>query len=394
MSAPADPSPYPLAGLRVVDFSRVLSGPFAGRMLSDLGADVVKVEPPEGDVTRFWGEVRHGLSGFYTQQNAGKRNVCIDLKRDQGRDLALALCAQADVAIENFRPGVFARLGLGYAELSATNPALILLSINGFGATAGPDRDRPAYATVIQAESGLVARQADFDGVAPTDYAVSIADMNASLHGLVGVLAAVVLRHRTGVGQHIDMSMLDAMLITDDYAHHALDRSPVVRMGGEFWPTAGGPVLLAGDFRYIWRQLSTVHGLVDSSPGDADIPTKAAARRAGVAEWLRSFDDRATATAALDAANLAWADVRDHHTSFDRPTVDSRGMVAEIEDRGGGIRRVVQSPYRFSTAQAGVRGPAPFRGEHNAEVLHEWLALDEPAIREIESTGALPAEAH
>ena len=392
MNVPADPSPYPLAGIRVLDFSRVLSGPFAGRMLSDLGADVVKIEPPEGDVTRFWGEVRHGLSGFYTQQNAGKRNVCIDLKRDEGRDLGRALCARADIVIENFRPGVFARLGLDYDELSAANRGLIVLSINGFGATSGPDRDRPAYATVIQAESGLVARQADFDGVAPTDYAVSIADMNASLHGLVGVLAAVVLRHRTGVGQHIDMSMLDAMLITDDYAHHALDRSPVVRMGGEFWPTAGGPVLLAGDFRYIWRQLSTVHRLEDPSPSDADIPAKAAARRAVVASWLRSFVDRADATAALDAANLAWADVRDHHTSFDRPTVDARGMVAEIEDRGGGIRRVVQSPYRFSNAQAGVRGGAPFRGEHNAEVLAEWLALEGSALQAAEASGALVSE--
>src|SRR3954447_2920976 len=144
--------PFPLAGLRVLDFSRVLSGPYAGRMLCDLGADVVKIEPPEGDVTRFWGEVRGGLSGFYVQQNAGKRNVCIDLKSPAGQALALELCAEADVVIENYRPGVFERLGLAYDALSARNPAVILLSISGFGAT-GPERTRAAYATVIQAET-------------------------------------------------------------------------------------------------------------------------------------------------------------------------------------------------------------------------------------------------
>ncbi|HEX2851462.1 MAG TPA: CaiB/BaiF CoA-transferase family protein [Acidimicrobiales bacterium] len=383
--------PPPLAGLRVLDFSRVLSGPFAGRMLADLGADVVKVEPPEGDVTRYWGEVRHGLSGFYTQQNAGKRNVCIDLKTEAGRHLAHRLCERADIVIENYRPGVFARLGLTYDSLSSANPGLILLAISGFGAT-GPDRDRPAYATVIQAESGLVSRQAECDAVAPTDPLISLADMNAALHGLVAVLSAVVLRQRTGQGQYIDLSMLDAMLVTDDYAHHALDRSPLVRMGGEFWDAPGGPVLLAGDFRHLWRQLSSVHGLVDPTPPDADVPTKAASRRSIVGDWLRSFDDREKMTSALDAANLAWADVRDHRTTFDQPSVEARRMVAEVDDRGGGTRRIVESPYRFSSAAAGVRGPAPYRGEHNREVLADWVGLDDDAVEAALQAGALLAE--
>src|SRR3954471_4085126 len=160
--------PYPLAGLRVADFSRVLAGPYAGRMLSDLGADVVKIEPPEGDVTRYWGQVKGGLSGFYVQQNAGKRNVCIDLKTSDGQALARRLCAVADIVVENYRPGVFDRLGLSYETLAAENPRLIVLSISGFGAT-GPWRDRAAYATIVQAEAGLVDRQAESDRVPPTD---------------------------------------------------------------------------------------------------------------------------------------------------------------------------------------------------------------------------------
>lgn len=383
--------PYPLAGLRVVDFSRVLSGPFAGRMLSDLGADVVKVEPPEGDVTRYWGEVRGGLSGFYVQQNAGKRNVCIDLKQADGVALARRLCAAADIVVENYRPGVFDRLGLSYDTLRADNPRVILLSISGFGAT-GPWRDRAAYATIVQAEAGLVDRQAEADHTAPTDPLISLGDMNASLHGLAAVLAAVILRHQTGTGQHIDMSMFDAMLATDDYAHHALDRSPLVRMGGEFWDTAGGAIVLAGDFRYVWRQLQAAHGLDDGTPRHADIPTKAANRRAAVAAWLRSFTDRAEVVAALDVANVPWGDVRDHRQTFDTPTAVAREMAVEIDDGAGGRRRVVQSPYRFSDAASGVRGRAPYRGEHNDEVLGEWLGAAGDEVDGLRASGALLSE--
>src|SRR4051812_46549348 len=151
--------PYPLAGLRVADFSRVLAGPYAGRMLCDLGADVVKIEPPEGDVTRYWGQVRGGLSGFYVQQNAGKRNVCIDLKTSGGQALARDLCAQADIVVENYRPGVFDRLGLDYQTLAAANPAVILLSISGFGHT-GPWRGPAPPPPLLPARSGPVERPA------------------------------------------------------------------------------------------------------------------------------------------------------------------------------------------------------------------------------------------
>ena len=364
----------PLLGTRVLDFSRVLSGPFAGRMFADLGADVVKIEPPEGDMTRYWGEVRHGLSGFYVQQNAGKRNVCVDLKHPEGAELARSLAVVADVVIENYRPGVMGRLGLGWEALSSINPRLVMLSISGFGAT-GPDSDRAAYATVVQAESGWVSRQSEFDAMGPTDAAISVADMNAGLHGMVAVLSALLMRERTGRGQWIDMSMLDSMLCTDDYMHHAADQSPVARQGGEFWDAPGGPILIAGDFRYVWRQTSSVHALADPSPAGADIPTKAAARRRAFAGWVLGFRERGALVAALDAANIPWADVVDHRRALDTPQAAARGVVAVVDDRGGGERRVVQSPYRFSDAEAGVAGPPPFRGEHNAEVLEEWLGI-------------------
>ncbi|MFP6654618.1 MAG: CoA transferase, partial [Myxococcota bacterium] len=150
----------PLQGLRVLDFSRVLAGPFAGRMLCDLGAEVVKLEPPEGDVTRAWGLDRGGLSGYYTQQNAGKESICIDLESSGATELVRRLANEADIVIENFRPNVMAKHGLSWEALSASHPSLIMLSISGFG-QKGPESHRAAYASVLHAEAGIVARQAE-----------------------------------------------------------------------------------------------------------------------------------------------------------------------------------------------------------------------------------------
>ena len=374
---PPDGAGHPLTGLRVLDLSRVVSGPFATRMLSDLGADVVKVEPPDGDIARVWGEQRHGLSGFYTQQNAGKRNVCIDLRHPRGPELVRRLASVADVLVENFRPGVMERLGLPWDELSALNPRLVMLSISGFG-EAGPDATRAAFAPIIHAESGLMARQAEFDGTAPSDPMLSIADTNAALHGLAGVLAALLMRERTGRGQRVRISMLESMLATDDYAHHALDGSPVVRLGGEVWDAPGGPVMIAGEFRFLWRQLSRLRGVTDPSPAGSDLATRIPHRRAAVGAWIASRPDRATLLAELEAVGVAWGDVRSTTAAFDAPA--GRGAFAVVDDRGGGTRRVVQSPYRLSAARSGVRGGAPRRGEHNIVVLAEWLGLEEADI--------------
>jgi CoA:oxalate CoA-transferase len=376
---------YPLEGVRVLDLSRVVSGPFAGRMLADLGADVVKLEPPEGDLARIWGQSRHGLSGFYTQQNAGKRNVCIDLKHPEGADVARQLAAYADVVIENFRPGVMDRLGLGWGALHEINPRLVLLSISGFGQT-GPAAERQAYAPVIHAEAGLIARQAAFDGDAPSDPILSIADYNGGLHGLVALLAALLLRERTGIGQHIDVSMLDAMRATDDYAHHALDDEPVVRLGGQVFATERGPILVTGEFKHVWRQLSRVHSVVDPTPPGATLDEKIANRRAAAAAWIASFAVADDLTAALEKANLAWATVRSHDDAF----LDAR--VDEVDDRGGGVRRVIASPYRFSDASSGIRRPASYRGEHNAEVLAEWAAMSASDVAALTNSGALASE--
>lgn len=367
----------PLEGVKVLDLSRVLAGPFAGRMLADLGADVVKVEPPVGDITRLWGAKRGEISGYFNQQNAGKRGICVDLAVPAGVALVTALVRKADILIENFRPDVMGRLGLGWDVLREVNPRLIMLSISGFGAD-GPESRRAAYAPIIHGESGIMARQAENAGAGPADMALSVADTNAALHGLVAVLAAMHMRARTGEGQHIDMAMIDATLVTDDHIHFALDDAyDLKNMPSEVWDSAAGPLVIAGDFRYLWRQLNTVMGVADPTPEGAGLEEKIAARRAATHAFLnRTCEDREAVIAAMDRMNIAWGDVRTSTRALDLPTVRHRGTFTEVDDRAGGTRRVPQSPYRYSGAESRVRGGAPRQGEHNAEVLRDWLGSE------------------
>ncbi len=377
----------PLDGLKVLDLSRVLAGPFAGRMLSDLGADVVKLEPPDGDLTRLWGRRIAGLPGYYVQQNAGKRNICVDLKAPAGSELARQLARRADILIENFRPGVMTRLGLEYARLAEANPGLIMLSISGFGAD-GPESGRAAYAPIIHAETGLVQGQAERtalenDGatIRPVELVTSLADTSAGLHGLVATLAALHQRHGTGLGQHIDLAMVDATLVTDDRAHYFLDDVGwSLPVNAEVWDTAGGQLMISADFRHVWKQLVRLCGVEDPTPAGAELAEKIRLRRAAVWRFFNeTLKDRAQVIEALDRMNLAWGDVRTREQSRDLPTVVHRGSIAEVDDRAGGTRPVPQSPYRMSGAETGIRGGAPFLGEHNREVLGEWLGMDDRA---------------
>ncbi len=386
---------YPLAGIKVLDFTRVLAGPFVSRMLSDLGADVVKVEPPEGDMTRLIGRKINELSGYFTQQNVGKRAICVDLARPGAADLMLELAARADIVLENFRPGIMASFGLGWQQLSAVNPRLVMLSISGFGQT-GPERDRASYAPIIHAETGLLERQQSVTGAeGAQDFALSIADTYSGLHGLVGTLAALSYAQRSGIGQHVDMAMINAMFFTDDYAHFQLEHARVLNGGGQVFDATGGQIMLAGDEKWYWRVLNTRAGVVDPTPDGADLETKIALRREAIQAFLVSFPDRASLIAKLNEVNLAWGDVFDHREVFDRQgSVDGRQVVTTVDDRAGGERRVTNTPYRFSAAEAGVRGPAPYRGEHNYDAVTDWLGDQTPDLGLLHDAGVLLQDEH
>ncbi len=391
MKGPAKPeaASYPLEHLRVLDFSRVLAGPFAGRMLCDLGADVVKVEPPEGDITRLWGRVIAGVPGYFHQQNAGKRNISIDLRVAGATDLVFELVRKSDILIENFRPDVMPRLGVGYQMLRDVNPRLIMLSLSGFGQD-GPESHRPAYAPIIHAEAGLIDRASRRGEIPHRDLPLSVADTNASLHGLVGLLSAVIMRERTGVGQHIDIAMLDATVATDDQVHYDLeDSEDTGPLRNDIWETPVGPILISADFRHLWRMLTARLGVEDPTDKDMDLPIKIALRRDVVAGFMQTLTGWERIEESMAKMNIAWGRVRSAATLTDQPTIKSRSAIVEIDDRAGQTRPITQSPYRFSDARSGVRGPAAHRGEHNEEVLREWLGKSDQEVDALIAGGVL-----
>ena len=364
------PQTRPLDGLRVLDLSRAVSGPLAGRILADLGANVVRAELPGTDVTQAFGKVTRGRSGLYSHVNAGKRSILLDLHQPGDVARLLDLAAACDVLVENFRPGVLDRFGAGWPALSAVNPRLVMLSISGFG-REGDDAGRPAYAPVIHAEAGLIGRQADITGEPPADIAFALADALAGLHGTIAVLAALRLRDRTGTGQHIDLSMLEAMLATDDYTHYSIDEHPVRSARGEVWPAPGGPILISADRRYLWRQLKTCFGVADPDP-DAPLEDKLRVRAGVMADWFAAHPDRDALKRDLESARLAWADIRHAGDVLAAPSVAGRDTVVEVTDGDGEKRSVARMPYRFSDAASGpVRG-VPEPGEHTDAILRDW----------------------
>lgn len=389
MAQHKDPHGYPLAGLKILDFSRVLAGPFASRMLADLGADVVKVEPPDGDITRLWGRVVANLPGYYHQQNVGKRNICIDMRSDGARELVFAMAEKADVLIENFRADVMERLGIGYDTLSAINPRLIMLSVSGFG-SGGPESHRPAYAPIVHAETGLLARQARRGNTPYRDLPLSVADTNAALHGLVGLLAAVIQREHTGVGQHVEVAMIDATVATDDQLQYDLeDSEDTGPLPNDIWQTGAGWVLISADFRHLWRMLLVNHGVEDPTFKEMELNEKIRLRRAKVAEFLTALESWEQVEAAMSKMNLAWGRVRDPAELREQPTLAARGTIVDVDNRAGGVRPVTNSPYRFSKAKSGIRGPAPHRGEHNTAVLQDWLDMSGTQVDELRASGVL-----
>jgi len=380
---------YPLEGLKVLDFSRVLAGPFAARMLSDLGADVVKIEPPEGDVTRYWGKEIANIPGYYLQQNAGKRNICIDLRAQGSVDLVNELVSEADILIENYRPDVMSRLGIGFEELKQINPRLVMLSITGFGHN-GPESRRATYAPVVHAEAGLIYRAHERNQIQYHDLPLSIADTNASLHGLVGLLSAIIMRDKTGLGQHIDIAMIDATVATDDQMHYDLeDSKDTGPLPNEIWEPPFGPVLISNDFRLLFRLLTTRLGLVDPSTPVMELPEKIRVRRQAVKDFIDTLDTRDKFEEAMKTINVAWGEIRDPAEMADQATIKARGMITDIDDRAGGTRPITQSPYRFSGAKSGVRGPAAHRGEHNQQIMSEWLGKSASNTDELLERGIL-----
>ncbi|NKB98276.1 MAG: hypothetical protein GKR90_07250 [Pseudomonadales bacterium] len=379
---------YPLEGIKVLDFSRVVAGPFATRLMADLGADVVKVEPPEGDGTRIHGKKIKGISGFFNQQNAGKRNICVDLRHPDAIDLVKDLVSNVDIVVENYRPGVMQRLGIEYDVLAKVNPSLIMLSISGYGHDS-PESHRPSYAPVVHAEVGLMHRMATRNRTEPGDLPLSVADTNASLHGLIAVLAALNMRHQTGDGQHIDMSMMDATFATDDRAHFEMEDSPDTLPVCPIVEVPFGRVFIATDMKLMFKKLQKHFGLQDPSPKGADLATKVTLRNEAIEARLAECQTEADFNALMHVIDIPWGLVRDPRDLRQQATLEHRKRIVEIDDRAGGTRPMADSPYIFSNAKSGVRMPASHRGEHNREILSEWLSMSDAEIERCQQSALM-----
>ncbi|WP_417615156.1 CaiB/BaiF CoA transferase family protein [Parasphingorhabdus sp.] len=383
---------FPLAGLKVLDFTRVVAGPYATRMLSDLGAEVLKVEPPEGDVTRKLGNPGDGVSGYYLQQNIGKRNICVDLKAPGARDLILKLAAEADIVTENFRPGIMDKFGVGWEDLSKVNPGLIMLSISGYGQT-GPDRKKAAYAPVLHAQSGLIARQAEIAEAKPVDIQLAVADSYSSLHGIIAILSALRVRDQSGEGQHIDLAMISVLHSVDDYAYWALDDDWPKPEENSVWDAPEGRrILITGDMKWMWVMFSTRDGLADPTPEGSDVATKVRMRREAMEQHMLDHDSFDALTDTLDRLNLAWGEVHPFNAEiYEQPSVKALGVVVDVTDDAGNARRTIQSPYRFSKSKSGIDSNAKTakRGEHNVAALQDWLDMDESEISALAESKAL-----
>ncbi|MDI3257690.1 MAG: CoA transferase [Kyrpidia sp.] len=383
----------PLSGLRVLDLSRILSGPFCTMILGDLGADVIKVEPLGGDDTRKWGPpFVNGESAYFLSVNRNKRSIAVNLKSDEGKELFRTLVGRSDVLVENFRPGTLARLGMDYPRLREINPRLILVSISGFGQT-GPYRDRPGYDLIAQGMSGLMSITGE-PGGAPSKIGFSMADVAAGLWAVIGILAALRARERTGEGDWLDLSLLEALVACQTYLagnYFASGRDP--QPLGTAHPNAvpyqmfeaqDGYVNVAVGNDGLWEafcrcvdpglladaRFQTNEGRVKFR--EVLIPRLAEIfRRDTVQHWVSRLLEHGVPAGPVYTFSQLYQD----------PHLRERGMVLEVLHETAGNVRMVGLPIHFGRQEIQRPAAAPLLGEHTIQILKECGYSDEAIDR-------------
>jgi formyl-CoA transferase len=381
----------PLKGLKVIELGQLIAGPFAAKTLADFGADVIKIEPPDGgDPLRQWRLIKDGTSVWWQVQSRNKRSVALDLKTPEAQDVVRQLASQADVLIENFRPGAMEGWGLGPEALMALNPRLIMLRISGYGQT-GPYRDRPGFGVVAEAMSGLRHLTAE-PGRVPVRVGVSIGDTLASLHGVIGILMALHHRHRSGRGQVIDVALYEAVFncmesLLPEYSAFGAVRGPAGSALPGIAPTNaygcrdGGYVLVAGNGDSIFKRLMTCIGRTDL----ADDP--ALAKNAGRVQRVEEIDaaiGQWTAERSVDEAVAALAQAQVPAGKI----YTARGMLEAITLDDGSRLSVPGFVPKLSLTPGGHRRNAPALGQDSDEVLRE-LGVTDAQIQAMRERGIL-----
>jgi CoA:oxalate CoA-transferase len=379
----------PLSGIRILDLTRVLSGPYCTALLADLGAEVVKLESPQGDDYRHVGPFRDGESALFQLVNRNKWGLMLDLKKPEDQRLAHMLASKADVVVENFRPGVAARLGLDYEALARDNPSLIYASISGFG-QKGTKADLPAFDLVAQAMSGLMAMTGTPDGP-PTKVGDSFGDLAAGLFASWSILAALVERQRNGKGRRLDIAMVDSLiaLLPTAMAQFMFGKTAPVRTGNRHplstpfgaFPARDGHLVICVLNKGQFARLAACIGRPEfgTDPrfaSDALRTENEPVLREAIEAWLAQIDV-ADAVAVLSAAGIPASGIEDAGDVFNGAQVAERGLMPQVAHPKLGPIPVMEQPVHFSGLTRGQQRPAPSLGQHNAEILERWLDKEE-----------------
>jgi formyl-CoA transferase/CoA:oxalate CoA-transferase len=393
----------PLAGMTVLDLTRVLSGPYCTMLLGDMGARVLKIEQPgRGDDTRAWGPpFLEGESAYYLSINRNKESITVDFKKPEGVQIVRELIARADVVVENFRPGTLAKFGLGYDALAAAHPRMIYCSISGFGQN-GPRRTEPGYDAVVQAEGGLMSITGPENGT-PYRMGVAIADLVTGMFAMQGILLALLARERTGRGQFVDIAMLDsaAALLTYQASIYFTTGQPQLRMGNrhpsiapyDTFPASDGDFVLAVGNDAQFRAFCTLidrPALADDDrfATNAARVAHAALLRAAIEPILRSRSRRAWIET-FTAAGVPAGAVRDVGEVLRDPQLLERAMIETLPHPTAGLIRQLGLPVKLSNTPGAIWRPPPLLGEHTRAVLQEVLGYDERRIEHLAREGVV-----
>ncbi|MBP2427482.1 CaiB/BaiF CoA transferase family protein [Bradyrhizobium elkanii] len=382
----------PLAGVRVLDFSIMVAGPYCARLLADVGAEVIKIEPPEGDDMRLRTPLREGHSTYFGQLNAGKRSLALDLKNADAIRLVHRMVAEADILVENFRPGVMDRLGLGYETLCEINPRLIYCSISGYG-QSGPAAERAAYAMIVHAESGFdysLMRYAG-DRERPAPGAIFVADILGGIFGYSAIQTAMVQRTRTGKGQRVDVALMDCMLNLLVYELQEA-QFPILTPRPTYGPvrTRDGDILIAPVTPRNFAALCEVTGQEElvNDPRFSTIPARGANWTA-MMQVIEKWTERHTVAeciAALDRAGVPCAEYRMPGAALTDTHLRQRGVFGTVSD-GAGDFVGVNAPWRMSGADTPMGRQVPGIGAQRDDVLSRILGLSPDAIATLAAAG-------
>ena len=366
----ATPTSRPMTGLRVLDFTMMMAGPYCTRMMADLGAEVIKVEPPAGDPMRTSVPVRDGCSAYFGHLNAGKKSVVLDLKQPAERASALELAKTADVVVESFRPDVMSRMGLGYADIERVNPAVVYVSISGFG-QRGPHAGRPAYAPIVHASSGLdLAIMGHQKAAAPPPTGIFTADVMAGLFGLIGAQSALAVRAASGRGQHVDVSLFEGILNLMPYEVQEAQCPQPPRPIYRALRSADGFVMLMALTEANFDNLCEAIDRPDLKRDERfSAPRPRAANRDALSDLVEAWTEQRTSDACeqhFAKHGVPCSRYRSVAQTLDDPQVVARGSYATVADAAGGYR-VPNLPFLLDGARPQVRNDVPRLGEHAAE---------------------------